>query len=171
MPTHLLLAPAAHGKTYSAIQLIRETLNTEPLTPVTIILPNQIRVAEFRRRLAGAGGALGVELVTFHSLYAKILARAGQPRARLLDPLQVRLLRAIVDRLDEEGRLRHFAPLRARPGFIAALRAIIEELKRARIEPGDFSSAVSGMGDNLEEIAAVYSAYQDWLLREDWTDP
>lgn len=168
---HLLLAPAASGKTHYAIQRNRETLATEPLAPIAVILPNQMRVAEFRRRLAEAGGTLGVELHTFHTLYAEILTRAGQPRARLLDPVQVRLLRAIVDRLHQEKQLLHFAPLRARPGFIASLRAIIEELKRSRIEPDDFSTAVSGMGDHIEEIAAVYSAYQDWLLSENWVDP
>ena len=171
MPAQLILAPAGHGKTHYAIQRIREILATEPLAPVAVILPNQIRVAEFRRRLAEAGGALGVELHTFHTLYAEILARAGQPRARLLDPVQVRLLRAIVDRLDDEGRLRHYTPLRTKPGFITALRAAIEELKRARIEPDDFSTAVSGLGDHLGEIAAIYTAYQEWLLRENWVDP
>lgn len=171
MPSQLLLAPAGHGKTRFAIQHIREILAAEPLAPVSVILPNQMRVAEFRRRLAEAGGALGVRLFTFHTLYAEILTQAGQPRARLLDPVQVRLLRAIIDRLCDENRLSHYAPLRARPGFITALRAAIEELKRARIEPGDFSFAVSGLGDHLGEIAAIYTAYQEWLLRENWVDP
>lgn len=171
MPTQLLISPAASGKTRYAIQYIHEILATEPLAPITVILPNQIRVTEFRRRLASVGGAIGVELVTFHSLYAEILARAGQPRARLLDPVQVRLLRAIVDRLCREGQLKHYAPLRTKPGFIAALRTIIEELKRARIEPAEFSGAVIGMGARLQEIAAAYSAYQDWLLQQDWADP
>lgn len=171
MQPTLLIAPAAHGKTHHAIQIVQETLAAEPLAPVTVILPNQVLVAEIRRRLADAGGALGVNLVTFHTLYADILARAGQPRARLLDPVRVRLLRAIVDRLWREGRLRHYAPLRAKPGFIATLGLIIEELKRARIEPGDFSAAVVGMEARLQEIAAVYSAYQGWLLEQDWADP
>ena len=60
MPAHILLAPAASGKTQYSIQLIRETLTAEPLASITGILPNQIRVSEFRRRLADAGGALGV---------------------------------------------------------------------------------------------------------------
>ena len=171
MSPQLLLAPAANGKTHHVIARIQATLTAEPLAPIAVILPNQMRVAEFRRRLAEAGGALGVRLFTFHTLYAKILTRAGQPRARLTDPVQVRLLRAIVDRLHQEGRLRHFAPLRARPGFITALRAAIEELKRARIEPDDFSTAVSGLGDHLGEIAAIYTHYQEWLLRENWVDP
>ncbi|MBN1666470.1 MAG: PD-(D/E)XK nuclease family protein, partial [Anaerolineales bacterium] len=171
MTARLLLAPAAHGKTQSAIRRIQEILAAEPLAGITVILPNQLRVSEFRRRLAATGGALGVNLVTFHSLYADILAHAGQPRPRLLDPLQVRLLRAIVDRLCQEGRLVHYAPLRTSPGFITALRTIIEELKRARIEPDDFAAAIGGMGANLAEIASVYRAYQDWLLAQDWVDP
>ena len=171
MSINLLLAPANSGKTHHAIQRIRATLAAEPLAPITVILPNQMRLAEFRRRLAAAGGALGVDLHTFHSLYAQILARTGQPRARLLDPVRVRLLRGIVDQLCEQGTLQHYAPLRAKPGFISALRNIIEELKRARIEPDDFSTAVTGLDPRLGEIAAVYSAYQDWLLRENWADP
>jgi len=171
MTAYLFIAPAAHGKTQYTISKIQDVLTAEPLTPVTVILPNQTRVAEFRRRLAAVGGAMGGNLVTFHTLYAEILARAGQPRPRLLDPVQVRLLRAIVDRLCQGGQLHHYAPLRAKPGFVTALRAIIEELKRARIEPGDFSSAVAGMGASLEEIAAVYGAYQEWLLQQDWADP
>lgn len=171
MSTQLLLAPAGHGKTRRAIQVIQETLAAQPLAPVTVILPNQIRAAEFRRRLAAAGGALGVRLFTFHTLYAELLARAGQPKARLLDPVQVRLLRLIVERLWTEGNLPHYAPLRAKPGFVIAVRQLIQELKRARIEPQDFTQAVVGMGARLEEIAAIYAAYQDWLLREDWADP
>ena len=130
-----------------------------------------MRVSEFRRRLAAAGGTMGVNLVTFHNLYAQILARAGQPRALLFAPVQVRLLRTIIDQLCQEGQLRHYAPLRTKPGFVSALRTIIEELKRARIEPDDFSTAVDGMGADLSEIAAIYARYQDWLLQENWADP
>jgi ATP-dependent helicase/DNAse subunit B len=171
MQPNLLLAPAARGKTQYIIQCIQETLHAEPLAPITVILPNQMRVSEFRRRLAASGGAMGVTPVTFHSLYAQILARAGQPRPRLFHPVQVRLLRAIIDQLCEEGGLQHYAPLRTKPGFVTALRAIIEEFKRARIEPDDFSAAVVGMDAYLSEIAAIYTRYQDWLLQKNWADP
>ncbi len=171
MTVRLLLAPAGRGKTQYAIDRIRATLAAEPLAPIAVVLPNQTRVFEFRSRLAANGGALGVDLFTFHTLYAELLARAGEPKARLPDPARVRLLRAIVDRLCEESRLRHYAPLRDKPGFVAALRDTIEELKRARVQPDAFFSAVMGLGPRLEELAAIYGAYQDWLLREDWVDP
>jgi len=170
MTTRLFVAPAGHGKTQYAIDRIRAIKASEPLAPVTVILPNQIRVAEFRSRLAASGGALGIGLATFYALYAELLTRIGEPKARLSDPVQVRLLRAVVDRLCEEGRVRHYAPLRSKPGFVAALRDAIEELKRARVQPDVFFSAVMGLGPRLEELAAIYGAYQDWLLREDWVD-
>lgn len=171
MQPTLLLAPAGRGKTRYVIQRIQETLAAEPLTPITVILPNQMRVSEFRRRLAAAGGVLGVNLVTFHTLYAEILGHAGQPRARLFAPVQVRLLRSIIDQLCQENQLLHYAPLRTKPGFITALQTIIEELKRARIEPDDFSAAVLGLDANLAEIADIYDHYQNWLLAHDWADP
>lgn len=166
----LLLAPAGHGKTEQLIQRIRQLLAEEPFAPVTVIVPNTIQAAGFRQRLGAAGGALGVEVHTFHTLYAELLIRAGQPIPLLPDPLRIRLLRAIVDVLCERGALSYYAALRTKPGFIALLRNTIEELKRARIFPGDFSASVQGLGARLEEIALVYTAYQDWLQKQDWAD-
>lgn len=169
MTPRMLLAPAGHGKTQAAIQCIRQVLADEPLSPVMVVVPNNIQANGFRRRLS-AVGALGVEVFTFQTLYAELLTRTGQPLPLLTDPLRIRLLRAIVDDLCERGEMRYYAALRARPGFIAALRNTIEELKRARIFPNDFAAAVQGRGPRLEEIALVYTGYQDWLQRENWAD-
>ncbi len=168
--TRLLLAPAGHGKTQFVIEQIRATLASEPLSPVIVIVPNSIQAAGFRQRLCASGGALGVDVHTFHTLYAEILTRAGQPIPLLTDPVRIRLLRSIVDDLCERSAMTHFAALRAKPGFIALLRNTIEELKRARIVPDLFSASVKGLGARLEEIALVYSAYQDWLQKQNWAD-
>jgi ATP-dependent helicase/nuclease subunit B len=170
MPSRLFLAPAGHGKTERIIQIIRQVAAEEPLAPVTVIVPNTIQAAGFRQRLAAAGGALGIEVHTFHTLYAELLDRAGQPMPLLADPLRIRLLCLLVDNLCEHGKMRHYAALRDKPGFIATLRNTIEELKRARIFPEDFAAATRGLGPRLEEIALVYSAYQDWLQRQGWAD-
>ena len=127
----LLLAPAGHGKTQFVIEQIRATLASEPLSPVIVIVPNSIQAAGFRQRLCVAGGALGVDVHTFHTLYAELLTRAGQPIPLLTDPVRIRLLRDIVDDLCERGEMIHYAALRDKPGFIALLRNTIEELKRA----------------------------------------
>lgn len=170
MNPRLVLAPAASGKTQYAIDRLREIKTTDPFAPVTVILPNQLQLAEFRRRLAQSGGAIGVELLTFHMLYAELLTRVDQRRARLTDPLQIRLLRHVVDQLCEAGQLPYYAALRAKPGFIALLRDTIEELKRARVEHKAFFAAVMGLGPRLEELAAIYTEYQAWLQSEDWAD-
>lgn len=180
--TRLLLAPAGHGKTERVIQRIQQVLAGEPLAPIIAIVPNSIQANNFRKRLSASGGALGVEVHTFHTLYAEVLIRAGKLIPLLLDPVRIRLLRSIVDDLCERGKsplplgegqgegIRHYAALRAKPGFIAGLRNTIEELKRARIFPDHFSASVKRLGARLEEIALVYSSYQDWLLRENWAD-
>jgi ATP-dependent helicase/DNAse subunit B len=170
MTPRLLIAPAASGKTQYAIDCLRGVKTSDPFAPVAVILPNQIQLAEFRRRLAQSGGAIGVELLTFHMLYAELLTRVDQRRARLTDPLQIRLLRYVVDQLCAAGKLPYYTALRGKPGFIALLRDTIEELKRARIFPTTFHGTVIGLGPRLEELAAIYTAYQDWLQREDWAD-
>ncbi len=109
--TRLLLAPAGHGKTERVIQRARQVLAEEPLAPIFVIVPNSIQANNFRKRLSAspfgysAGGALGVEVHTFHTLYAELLTRVGQPLPLLLDPVRIRLLRFIVDGLCERGRL------------------------------------------------------------------
>ncbi len=169
-PPRLLLAPAGHGKTEIILQHLRQALQAEPLAQVLVVVPNSIQAAGFRQRLSAAGGALGVEVHTFNTLYAELLGRAGQPMPLLTDAVRLRLLYAIVDALCEQGVIRHYAALRHKPGFIAALRNVIEELKRARIFPEAFAAAVHDMEARLGEIAAVYRAYQDWLHTQHWAD-
>ncbi|MDY6876681.1 MAG: PD-(D/E)XK nuclease family protein [Chloroflexota bacterium] len=178
MPVENLLAPAGGGKTAYTISRIRRLRASAPLAPVWVVLPNFPQVASFRRRLARAGGALGVEVGTFYRFYAYVLARAGTlalskaegPPPRLDDAVQHRLLRAIVDRLCDEGRLQHYAPLRDKPGFIRGLRNLIQELKRARVHRDGFTAAVADQPPRLAELAAIYAAYQDWLVTSNWTD-
>ncbi len=173
MAVHLYLAPAGHGKTAYVLERIRQVRTADPLAPITVILPNQPQVEAFRARLSVRGGALGVNLGTFYNLYAEVLAWAGQPEPRLPEPVQYRLLRTIVMRLADEGRLVYYAPLRDKPGFVTALRVLIEELKRARIRRDDFRQAVQRLPrpePRLLELAEIYAAYQDWLLDNGWVD-
>jgi superfamily I DNA/RNA helicase len=170
MSVQLFLAPAGGGKTAHAIVLVRALRSADPLAPVQVVVPNFSQMTAFRRRLAQAGGGLGVEVGTFHRLYADILARAGTPAPRLFNPVQHRLLRAIVDRSCEEGRLRHYAPLRDKPGFVRALRTLIQELERACVHRDDFTAALADQPPRLAELATIYAAYQDWLVTSGWTD-
>lgn len=170
MACQLLLAPAGHGKTAHCIARIRQVKKENPLAAVWVILPNQPQVIAFRRRLAEAGGAMAVQFGTFYAFYAEILARAGQPAPRLPEPVQHRLVLTLVHRLHRQGSLAHYAPLRAKPGFIIALRNLIQELKRARVWPETLPLAVEGVGPRLKELAAIYDAYQRWLIDTGWAD-
>jgi len=168
--TRFLVAPAAAGKTQHCIDRIQQIRRDTPLAPIWVALPDAAQVGAFRRRLAESGGAIGVQVGTFYALYSEVLTTAGQSVPRLDEPVLHRLLRTILDELYAEGRLQYYAPLRDKPGFLLALRALIQELKRARSTPETFTMAVAGRGAHLEELAAIYAGYQRWLSRADWSD-
>ncbi len=164
--TILILSPASTGKTRHCVERIHAMREQDRLAPVWVILPNQDHVRAFRRRLAFAG-AMGVELGTFYQFYAEILARSGRLVARLTEPLQYSLIQDVI----LQRRAGYYAPLRDKPGLVAELREFIEEIKRARVQPDVFASAVMGLGERLGELAAIYADYQNWLLRgDDWAD-
>jgi hypothetical protein len=70
------------------------------------------------------------------------LNAAGEAYTELSEPVQYRLIRAVVDALP----LRHYAPLVGRPGFIQVAQELVGELKAARIWPAD--ATVAAMGDS-----------------------
>lgn len=166
----LLLAPAGHGKTAHIIQRVRVARAVGLQDAIWVILPNQEQVQVFRQRLALAGGGLGVDIDTFYAFFARVLELAGRPIPRLADPVQHRLLRGVIDALAEEGALRHYAPLRHKPGFLRRLRDLIVELKQARIDPEAFTAATAAAPPRLAELAAIYRRYQGWLQDADWAD-
>ncbi len=171
MPTHLLLAPAASGKTHAQLQRVRAVLREAPLAPVWVILPNRNQAMAFRQRLAQAGGALGAQVGTLGDLYTEVLAQAATATPVAPEPVIHRLLRAAVDTLADRGQLHHYLPIQHYPGFIQALGDFIAELKRARLVPEHFVTAVRGRGPRLEELGTLYEAYQQQLIRLDWADP
>ena len=141
MTTQLLLAPAAAGKTAYVLDLVRDVARGLQSTP-RVVVPTHLQARAWRRRLAEAGGSIGVRVLTFDRLYAECLNSAGEAYTELSEPVQYRLIRAVVDGL----QLDHYAPLASRPGFIQILERLIGELKAARIHPDYFAHAVERMG-------------------------
>jgi ATP-dependent helicase/nuclease subunit B len=170
MNARILLAPAAAGKTQFCLNQICAARGNERLAPIWVILPDAAQVRAFRGRLAGSGGAFNVHVVTFSTLYAELLALAGEALPRLDEPVLHRLLRAIVDELAADGRLPYYIPLQDKPGFFQALRRTIRELKRARIEPEALATAVAHQPPHLQELALIYDHYQQWLQQKKWAD-
>jgi len=167
MTVKILLAPASTGKTTYLLGLVRSAAQALRSTP-RVIVPTHLQIRAWRRRLAQAGGAIGVRVQTFDRLYAGCLAAAGEVYTELSEPVRYRLTRAIVDSL----KLAHYAPVTRRPGFIQVLERLIGELKAARIFPDAFAGAVANLGEEprLRELAHVYNAYQERLRAEGWAD-
>ena len=156
MTTTILISPAASGKTAHALELVLHASRGLAQTP-HLIVASGLQVRACRRRLAEMGGAIGVRVLTFDHLYAEALAAASEFTTELSDPVQFRLIRAIV----EELPLVHYEPLIGRPGFIQVVRDLIGELKAARIWPETFAKAVGTLGaeasGRLSELAGAAS--------------
>lgn len=164
---HLYLAPAAAGKTAYALTLARETAR-HLAAEARVCVATRLQVRAGQRRLAQAGGAIGVRVFTFDDLVAECLNAAGEAYTRLSEPVQYRLLRASVDQLP----LNHYQSLTDKPGFIQVLQDLIRELKVSKIDPQHFRQAVVALGDEprLRELADIYAAYQEQLQRHRWAD-
>lgn len=167
MTIELLIAPAAAGKTAYLLTRVLDASGGLQVTP-RVIVPTRLQVRAWRRRLAGAGGALGVRVLTFDHLYTECLNAAGEVYTELSEPVQYRLIRAVVDGLS----LDNYAPLARRPGFIQVLEHLIGELKAARVDPEAFAGAVEALGSEprLGELARIYASYQDRLQAQGWAD-
>ena len=168
MSTHLYISPAASGKTTYVLTRARDSAQGLQSIP-RVVVPTHLQARAWRRRLAEMGGAIGVREMTFDQLDTECLNLAGEIFTELNDPIQYRLIRAIVGTLP----LSHYQPLKDRPGFIQVLQSLIAELKAARIWPDDFTRAVVDFGDEprLKELAQVYVAYQERLHAQNWADP
>jgi ATP-dependent helicase/nuclease subunit B len=173
-----LLAPAGCGKTTHVIDTIRAL---PPLSFVRVLVPDHVEAVAFRHRLAQAGGALGVEVQTFYDLYADVLALAGgalslpqaapdQGMARLPSTVRAQLIEHLVETLCDAGQIDYYTPLRGSLGFARLLGAVFGEFKRARIFPDDLQQTLATSEPRLKELAWLYTAYQDWLLKTGWVD-
>ena len=167
MSTHLYLAPAASGKTTCLVAQARALSAGLTATP-RVVVPTQLQVRAWQRRLAETGGALGVRVGTFDTLYHEILRAAGEVYVLLSEPIQYRLLRALI----ADAPLQHYAPLRNRPGFAQVVQGFVRELKAGGVPPDAFADAVKSMGGEprLLELAQLYTAYQERLQSEGWAD-
>ena len=167
MPKKILLAPAAGGKSRAVLKLARQTAHALQ-AEVRVCVPTGLQANAWRENLATAGGALGVHILTFDGLVTACLNAAGEAYTELSDPVQFRLLRALINRLP----LEHYAPLKNKPGFVQVVREVISELKAALILPQKFREGIAGLGGaaRLRELADIYAAYQEQLQNERWAD-
>jgi ATP-dependent helicase/nuclease subunit B len=176
MPVDLLISPPATGKTEACIQRIRTLLEERPFAPVRVALPDRLQTTAFRRRLAEAGGAIGVQVGTFGDLYREVLELNGRPVPIASQPMVHRLVRAAVEKVHADGELQYYAGLREMPGFILTLREAFAEFKRALVFPEILVERTTRGNPALDspaqqELARIYLAYQNKLRDIGWADP
>jgi ATP-dependent helicase/DNAse subunit B len=151
-----------------------ELLVGEPgsIGPRWAVLPDRTQVTAFRRRIAAAGGALGVSVGTFGDLFQEILARAGRPVAVTPEPARQRLLRLALRSLEAEGQLPFYQPILHTPGFLQVVGEAIAEMKRSRAEPEAVAALARSLdrGAALGEMAAIYAEFEARLRAIPWTD-
>ncbi|MBW6467402.1 MAG: PD-(D/E)XK nuclease family protein, partial [Brevefilum sp.] len=170
MPVQLILAPPAAGKTAACIQRIQALRGTDPLTPVWALVPDAQNAAYFRQRLARAGGGLGVNVGTFRALYTDLLERQGNFTPVITPALEHRLVQGAVDAAFAAGELAHYAAIRTKPGFIAALQDIFSELRSAYISPERFSEYTRAAKPAKRELAYLYTRFVTQLAAIGWID-
>jgi RecB family exonuclease/superfamily I DNA/RNA helicase len=167
----LYTAPTAAGKSAWVVETVRAAAMGLRRTPL-VVVATPLQARALRRRLAAAGGALGVHTLTFDELFSAILHHAGAVHTELNRAVRHRLLRAAVDELVAAGEISFYRGLAPRPGFVAALEGLIFELKGANIRPAAFAAALDSIDapPRLRELAAIYTRYEAQLAANHWTD-
>ncbi len=171
MPVELLISAPASGKTETCLRRIRALLLEQPFAPVRVVLPDRLQTAAFRRRLAEAGGAMGVQVGTFGDLYGELLELAGRSVPVASTSMVHRLVRSALEEVSLAGGLQYYAGLRETPGFALSLREAFAELKRALVYPENLVEQAAANGPAQQEMARLYTAYQARLQALQWADP
>jgi ATP-dependent helicase/DNAse subunit B len=166
----ILVAPAAGGKTQRCIERILELSHGHPLTCVWVVVPDRLQAHAFRRRLALAGGVLGVNVGTFGNLYQEILRRAGVTIPLASELLAHRVLHTAIEKVREEGRLSYYAPISEMPGFLQRAGEAVAELRLARVQPSAFFEWSSKNEAMLIDLAEIYNQYIADLAGAGWVD-
>lgn len=170
MTATILVAPAAAGKTQRCIERILELSHGHPLTRAWVVVPDRLQAHAFRRRLAFAGGALGIHVSTFGGLYHEILRRAGAARPLASELLAQRVLHATIRSARAQGRLSYYTPISEMPGFLRGAKEALEELRLARVQPAEFLEW-SGQNEAMPtDLAHIYEQHVANWERIDWVD-
>ena len=161
-----LCGPPGGGKSSLLAERYRRAVREAGSDSVLWLAPDAATAAGVRDRVVtAAGGLYDPRLFTFPAL-ANALLNANHETVAGLEPCQRTLLAGEVARRPEVG----FPPaLVARPGFIRALCAFVDELKRAAVDPRDFTATLTrvfpGEGRAIA-LARFYDQYQGLLTEQ-----
>jgi len=170
MTAKLILAPPASGKTAACIERIRAVKKDDPLAPVWVLVPNPQAAAQFKARLAEAGGGMGVAVGEFRHFYKELFEENGVFVPIISQALSHRLIQETVREAVEAGELIHYAAIKDKPGFLSVLRDAFAELRSAMVQPATFLDYTLVATLARRELAILYNRYSDRLSSFGWTD-
>ena len=173
----ILTGPAGSGKTVECLRRYREALRPGasgvPGRGLWLTPTNRSK-REVLNALPDASlpVCFAPNVVTFAQFAEQVLDAANASIERLHPAGRQRLLRLIIDRLNDEGVLRHFTQVLNTAGFLDLAAGFIAELKRDEIWPEHFTQAVENIGNHPRhtDLAAIYDAYQTALVEANLYD-
>ncbi len=176
MPTMLMKATVGAGKTQQALQqlsAVASQTSEQPFPRIWVLLATRRQESVFRQRLADTlspqqAALFNVEFFNFYDLNARLLAISKQPVRRLNEPTRMALLRMLLRKLVNEGKLRLFQNIALTSGFVRNMASFIYELKQNRVDDGVFARAAHEPRDL--DLATIYTHYQDLLKEQQFVD-
>jgi len=165
-----LCGPPGSGKTQRVLAEYVHHAASHGDDGVALIVSTGRAAAAAMESLAGSEARRGLfdpRIFTFPSL-AETLLDANHRPVRRISGAQRRLLWSdAVRRLAAEGKLPYLQHVADLAGFVDAVSEVVEELKRAAVDPPTFASqAQAHLPDHPanDDIAALYGLYQSMLL-------
>jgi len=177
MPEQIILCgPAGSGKTERLVTEYVEQVRADGEDTALLLLPTRLACRHLQQRLIVEEllpGVFDAKILTFPQLADVILHANHEAVAQMTEWQRHLLMRWVVAQLREEGLLRALAPLCDYPGFIESLCGLIDELKRAAVDPPQFKAGVGGSGlhdTRSRELASIYDRYQRALRQHNVFD-
>ncbi|MCG8346298.1 MAG: exodeoxyribonuclease V subunit gamma [Chloroflexales bacterium] len=147
---HVLIGPAASGKTATALDALRALNGAHGL----LLVPSRLQQHHLKARLADVSR---VGVYQFYRLARLILRRARIQVDDINDTARVMLIRATLRELAAEDCLPCFARVAHKPGFIAMISDILAEAQQAELTPQALAAAEITPYD--AELGTIYAAY------------
>jgi ATP-dependent helicase/DNAse subunit B len=172
---HLWLGPAGAGKTRRALQMLQTELAGN-WRGTRYLVPTVGHKQSLERYLLEGGlrrGLAGDPVTTFFNFAEEVATRA-YVSGRALSELQKYLL---LQQLIHATPTQYFGEASRFPGFVLALRDVIDELKVHMVTPEALASAAAAansvapaMAQKLTDLAALYAQYQTAVGNADLYD-
>ncbi len=174
MRARFILGRAGSGKTHTCLDEIRQALGKSPTgPPLLFLVPEQATYQMDRALLSGIPGGASdrASVVSFRRLTFRLLSEVGGQPGRVIGDLgRQMLVHALL--IQHAGVLHLFKAETVKPGLLAHLGKMIQELRQYGVEPADIQNwidAVHSSGGSETHLALklldLHRIYEDYRAR------